>query len=449
MAAVCVSFQEQMLGKECDRNEGYELAYSRDSKFGNEYRQMILRSFSEQLQSEEKTILNRAMSADDELEVKDNLREVDPGSDFPDNANQNSECIPTENKDETKKIMGACERLAETIDSHSANNEQGKCCKTEHTLFQKCQILKEIYEKYNHKELSSKNTKCTSTDLEKLPKKKKWKRVNNEDFGFKETLFPRPVRDNTEIDIDSEKLFNQIEGECDRLEEMTSPFQSHMEMEGNSLTHDKKYIRPDRDRKIEKAHKQVKSKYCSSVRNNAGRKKLFIHHRLYKIMTMEIQRLCYLPSKRKERNLLQREELKSAQKVSPYRKEPNRAPVQSLAHALHKDNAPTTFEHDVINVLISLQHRELTPEDYELLLRLDESVAPKTISKDKIDSFKTDVVTDDNAGELCAICMDPYEVGQTRKFLPCNHVFHDNCITMWLNNSSLNCPIDNLPVDDA
>jgi E3 ubiquitin-protein ligase ZSWIM2 len=90
----------------------------------------------------------------------------------------------------------------------------------------------------------------------------------------------------------------------------------------------------------------------------------------------------------------------------------------------------------------------MTPEDYEMLLRLDERVAPKTVSMNVISSFKTDIVDESiaSAGVLCSVCMEGYEVGQKRKYLPCDHVFHEQCIDMWLCNSSQNCPLDGLPV---
>ena len=40
----------------------------------------------------------------------------------------------------------------------------------------------------------------------------------------------------------------------------------------------------------------------------------------------------------------------------------------------------------------------------------------------------------------CAICLDEFENGQTRKTLECLHGFHDTCITRWL-ESNASCPI--------
>ena len=101
-----------------------------------------------------------------------------------------------------------------------------------------------------------------------------------------------------------------------------------------------------------------------------------------------------------------------------------------------------------LNKLVDLQHRDLTPEDYELLLLLDDSVTPKTVSKTLLQSLAVMSVEEAKTiGELCSICMELYHTSQTVKQLPCAHIFHEHCIDMWLSNSSLNCPLDGLAVE--
>lgn len=238
------------------------------------------------------------------------------------------------------------------------------------------------------------------------------------------------------------------------MERLTEKFEEFQEMEGCMSGNMKIEIRADRDRKVEKAHKQIKTKHCLSIQNNNGRKHLYINHRVYKLMSMEITiSLNCMPSRKKEKITLSREELKKTKTIKPKASNSDvvapRPPPQNLAFALDNYNAPSDFDSAVVNILIGLQHRDLTPEDYELLLRLDEQVAPKTVSSTTIKNFKTETIDETSAGALCAICMEVYEIGQTRKFLPCNHEFHSSCIEMWLTNSSVNCPIDNLPVEPS
>ena len=103
----------------------------------------------------------------------------------------------------------------------------------------------------------------------------------------------------------------------------------------------------------------------------------------------------------------------------------------------------------LLQQLADLQHRDLTPEDYELLLRLDDKVAPKTVSKSLLASFETVILDSVSSwiGELCSICMERYSESQGVKTLPCNHTFHSDCIIMWLSSASLNCPLDGIPVE--
>ncbi|XP_069120773.1 uncharacterized protein [Argopecten irradians] len=282
-------------------------------------------------------------------------------------------------------------------------------------------------------------------------KKEKRKNVTGDFHFLNMSLFPRPSRAPGEGDENALKRYYAVEQSLDEFEELVEPYEKELNIEGNYLKKDK-HLRTDRDRKIRKAHLQVKDKHCKSVKNNDGRKSLFVHHRVYKLMELEIQRLSYMPSPRRTKRDLQRDEIKQLQ-CSTVQSNNSRTPtagrgrIQNLAYAIDNNNAAQDLDTALVSLLITLQHRDLTPEDYETLLRLDETVAPKTLQTDIIESFRKDIVNDSSVNDTCAICMDQYVLGQSRKFLPCNHVFHENCIDMWLKNSSLNCPIDNLPVD--
>ena len=116
----------------------------------------------------------------------------------------------------------------------------------------------------------------------------------------------------------------------------------------------------------------------------------------------------------------------------------------ALLYELKGDDVSDNFS----RLLVDLQHRDLTPEDYDLLLRLDEKVTPKTVSESALSSFDTLTLESTSVliGELCSICMEVYSPSQSVKTLPCQHTFHCNCIDMWLSSASLNCPLDGIAV---
>ena len=135
---------------------------------------------------------------------------------------------------------------------------------------------------------------------------------------------------------------------------------------------------------------------------------------------------------------------------APHKSKQIGAGSNSTAHpaALRHELRVKNTADELLRQLADLQHRDLSPEDYELLLRLDESVSPKTVSKSLLESFKT-VTLDDRSpliGNVCSICMECYTVLQSVKTLPCHHYFHADCIDVWLSSASLNCPLDGIVV---
>ena len=83
-------------------------------------------------------------------------------------------------------------------------------------------------------------------------------------------------------------------------------------------------------------------------------------------------------------------------------------------------NADGDLPSDVVNFLLTLQDRDITPEDYDILLRLDERVKAKTVDSSVLDRLKKDTVGQDvvDSGDSCAVCMEEYTLGQERKHLP-------------------------------
>lgn len=88
----------------------------------------------------------------------------------------------------------------------------------------------------------------------------------------------------------------------------------------------------------------------------------------------------------------------------------------------------------------SLLFRELTPEDYELLLRLDEGVAKPTASTEACRRLPAAAPVDFMGGN-CTVCQAPFDEHDSVSRLPCGHLFHQDCITRWLSDYRHTCPL--------
>ena len=75
----------------------------------------------------------------------------------------------------------------------------------------------------------------------------------------------------------------------------------------------------------------------------------------------------------------------------------------------------------------------------------DVPVVLKQDSLSKLKKIKFDDLTDEQKKDSCVICMSDIspEKDTTQEIiqLPCNHLFHSDCITPWLKNNSHKCPI--------
>lgn len=74
---------------------------------------------------------------------------------------------------------------------------------------------------------------------------------------------------------------------------------------------------------------------------------------------------------------------------------------------------------------------------------------PPPTAKAVIAALKTSIIKEGEGGQ-CAVCLKPYEAGETVKQLPCKHTFHSTCIVPWLEKTN-SCPMcrHELKTDDA
>jgi len=92
--------------------------------------------------------------------------------------------------------------------------------------------------------------------------------------------------------------------------------------------------------------------------------------------------------------------------------------------------------------------RDFNQNDYEMLLRLDDSLpSNKGANSTQISSLPTKTITAEDTKENCCICLNDFEEGDKVRSLPCLHKFHVQCIDEWLKLNKV-CPIDKKAIDE-
>lgn len=94
--------------------------------------------------------------------------------------------------------------------------------------------------------------------------------------------------------------------------------------------------------------------------------------------------------------------------------------------------------------LRELEHRDIEPEDYDLLSRLHARAARRTLTQEEVDLRLPAFELTEAMPERCLVCMVEMEAGERVRRLPCSgkHTYHDECIASWLTQSSTCCPAD-------
>lgn len=87
-----------------------------------------------------------------------------------------------------------------------------------------------------------------------------------------------------------------------------------------------------------------------------------------------------------------------------------------------------------------LLDRDITPDDYEMLLQLDEGVERPTASHEGVQSLPV-AQEETFVGENCAVCLHAFDPADTVNILACKHFFHRDCIGKWLTEHRRSCPL--------
>ncbi|CAF0731746.1 unnamed protein product [Adineta ricciae] len=227
----------------------------------------------------------------------------------------------------------------------------------------------------------------------------------------------------------------------------------------DSIDHseDCKYQRPKRSHKKMKAQSQIKTKHAKSVlldepslrcMPSTGTVRLYTYEELRNIVYQHRYGYHssyitdYSTSSRKARHV------KSDHAIYIDESHLHSSAYQFREYTLNEYNIPdeSSYDDTMVSFLLEMQNRDLSPEDYEMLLRLDERVQRKTVNTSILDTLPTVSANETHLDDQCTICMETYTLGQELKLLPCKHIFHSNCIETYLKDFSIQCPLDNLPL---
>lgn len=115
---------------------------------------------------------------------------------------------------------------------------------------------------------------------------------------------------------------------------------------------------------------------------------------------------------------------------------------RQLALAMQASRQDTHASGLSMQQILEMATRELTPEDYEMLLQLDTQVEKKTLSKKEVCKFKQCTLSCDGpADEPCVVCFNNFLKGEKQTELPCSHKYHSDCIEEWLTKAGTTCPL--------
>eukprot|EP00931_Biecheleriopsis_adriatica_P108678 TRINITY_DN83016_c0_g1_i1.p1 TRINITY_DN83016_c0_g1~~TRINITY_DN83016_c0_g1_i1.p1 ORF type:complete len:251 (+),score=39.87 TRINITY_DN83016_c0_g1_i1:65-754(+) len=96
---------------------------------------------------------------------------------------------------------------------------------------------------------------------------------------------------------------------------------------------------------------------------------------------------------------------------------------------------------------VSMMHRELTPEDYEKLCKLDEALPKRdTLEQGQVAKLPRLPASELKEGMECGVCLSELEASSEAVKLPCSHTFHVPCITRWLTQCKNTCPLCSKPI---
>ncbi|CAK0906468.1 unnamed protein product, partial [Prorocentrum cordatum] len=122
----------------------------------------------------------------------------------------------------------------------------------------------------------------------------------------------------------------------------------------------------------------------------------------------------------------------------PMLRGPQRVPHGGPAGLYHDMLLPCgLFQEEAIDIMF----RELSPDDFEMLAKLDEHLPKRNIvQRTTVDTLPQHHAQDCDVTE-CGVCLVALEPTTRVSALPCGHAFHPHCIARWLTECKNACPL--------
>lgn len=138
----------------------------------------------------------------------------------------------------------------------------------------------------------------------------------------------------------------------------------------------------------------------------------------------------------------------------PGRDGPGGLPLHRPLMSLHRGPADEDGYHDIVlpcglfqEEVIGIMYRDLSPEDFDMLNKLDERVPKRNIvQRNLVDRLPVCLAADCGCSE-CGVCLAELDPNARVVQLPCRHAFHSTCISKWLTQCKNTCPLCSALID--
>ncbi len=104
---------------------------------------------------------------------------------------------------------------------------------------------------------------------------------------------------------------------------------------------------------------------------------------------------------------------------------------------MHSKRLEDAYENDLINQL----YPDPDNMTYEELIALGDRIGEvnRGFSNDQIEKIQVVEYSKSQKENICSICFSEYKLKEKIKKLPCNHLFHINCVDTWMKKEK-KCP---------